>query len=132
MRLALGRIIELAKFGFVGVVHNLAGYLVYLLVTNYWLEPKLAVTILYPISALIAFYAHSKFSFSYQGEHSAAFSRYIVANLICFSCNLSMLYVFVDLMHFSHELIQVTAIFSIALLFFLLSKFYIFKNSQSD
>ena len=42
-------LVQLARYGVVGVVTNLAGYLVYLFLTWFWLEPKLAVSILYPV-----------------------------------------------------------------------------------
>ncbi len=50
---------QVARYGVVGVISNLLGYLLYLLVTWLWLEPKVAVTLMYPIGAVAAYFGHA-------------------------------------------------------------------------
>ena len=50
----------------VGVLNNMLGFLIYLFVTSLWLDPKIAVTLMYPIGAVTAQFGHDKYSLAYN------------------------------------------------------------------
>lgn len=121
---------QLVRYGAVGVLNNLWGYLLYLLVTWLWLNPKTAVSILYPVGALTAYYAHAKYSFSYHGGRTRALFRFVVAHVVGYLVNISMLFILVDTFGFPHQLVQALAIFTVAGVLFILLRYYVFNETS--
>jgi putative flippase GtrA len=124
---ALGQII---RYGIIGILNNLLGYFIYLLVTHFWLDPKVAITLLYPVGATTAYFGHSKYSFSYQGTKRYALWRYIVAHLISYGVNYLMLRILWEEFNFPHQAVQAAAIFVCAGTLFLLFKYFVFSHSE--
>lgn len=123
---------QVIRYGVVGVLNNLWGYLLYLLVTWLWLQPKTAVTILYPVGALSAYFAHAKFSFKYEGQRTRGLLRFVIAHFIGYAINVSMLYFLVDVMGWRHQLVQVLAIFVVAGVLFVLFRYYVFPVTSEE
>lgn len=121
---------QLIRYGIVGVLNNLLGYLIYLGVTWLWLEPKLAVTLLYPVGALTGYFGHARYAFSYQGSARYGLLRYVVAHLVGYGVNVLLLWVFSDRLGFPHQLVQAGAIVTVAAVLFVLLKFFVFPRSQ--
>lgn len=115
----------------VGVLNNLLGYLIYLSLTWIWLEPKLAITLLYPIGATTAYFGHARYSFSYQGNKLHGLFRYVIAHIIGYSVNVLLLYVMHDHMGFPHQAVQAIAIFVVAGVLFLLLRYFVFNARWS-
>ncbi|MSP04108.1 MAG: GtrA family protein [Acetobacteraceae bacterium] len=126
---ALGQII---RYGIVGVLNNLLGYFIYLLVTYFWLDPKVAITLLYPVRATTAYFGHSKYSFSHKVTKRHDLWRYIVAHLISYGVNYLMLYILWGKFNFPHQAVQAGAIFVCAGVLFLLFKYFVFPDSSTD
>jgi putative flippase GtrA len=126
---ALGQII---RYGIVGVLNNLLGYFIYLLVTYFWLDPKVAITLLYPVGATTAYFGHSKYSFSRQRTKKNAPWRYIAAHLICYSVNYLMLYILWERFNFPHQAVQAGAIFVCAGILFILFKYFVFSSCDFE
>ena len=120
---------QVVRYGVVGVLNNLWGYLLYLLVTWLWLDPKTAVSILYPVGAFTAYFAHAKYSFSYRGERTKALFRFVVAHAVGYLVNISMLYFLVDTLGYPHPLVQAFAIVTVAGLLFILFRYYVFGGT---
>jgi len=116
----------------VGLLTNLAGYGVYLLLTWSWLEPKLAVTLLYPVGVIAGYFGHARYSFSYQGRAKSGMSRYLVAHAIGYGANVSLLYVFSDVLRYPHQAVQAAAIFIVAGILFLLFRFFVFPPARGS
>lgn len=117
---------QLVRYGVVGVANNLVGYLIYLGVTWLGVDPKLVVTIMYPIGALIAYSSHARYSFSYRGDNVSGLFRYVIAHVIGYGANVSLLYIFFERMGFPHQLVQAMAIFIVAGLLFVLFRYFVF------
>lgn len=117
---------QIFRYCLVGVLNNLLGYLIYLGVTWLWLEPKLAVTMLYPVGALTAYFGQAKYSFSYQGRTHRGMFRYVIAHGIGYGVNLFLLYILVDKFMLPHQLVQAAAIFLVAGILFLLFRYFVF------
>ena len=119
---------QVRRYGIVGVLNNLLGYLIYLLITWFWLDPKIVVILMYPIGAVTAYYGHAKYTFSYNASHSHALVRYIIAHLIGYGTNIGMLYFFWNQLGYPHQLVQAVAILVVAGVFFLLSRYFVFSE----
>lgn len=119
---------QVVRYGVVGVLNNLLGYLIYLLVTWLWLDPKVAVTLMYPIGAVTAYLGHAKFAFAYSGRPSRGIIRYAIAHLIGYGVNIGMLYVFSDWLGYPHQMVQAVAIVAVAGILYLLFRYFVFPN----
>lgn len=119
-------IVQLIRYGIVGVLNNLAGYLIYIGVTWFGVEPKAAVSLLYPVAVLVAYFGHARYTFADSKNSSGRVFRYVLAHVVGFIMNLSLLYILHDLMEIPHQLVQLLAIFLVAGVLFLLFKYYVF------
>ena len=123
---------QVIRYGLVGLLNNLLGYLIYLLLTFYWLDPMVAITLLYPVGVVTAYFGHSKYSFAYQGKNTHALVRYLIAHVIGYGVNLLMLYILWEKLKLPHQMVQATAIFVVAGILFLLNRYFVFPNSKID
>jgi putative flippase GtrA len=122
--------LQIFRYGVVGVLNNLLGYGIYLLVTFFWLEPMVAISMLYPVGAITAYFGHSKYAFAYQGKHTYALVRYIIAHLIGYGVNFLMLYILWEKLKFPHQAVQAVAIVVVAGVLFLLFRYFVFPHSE--
>ncbi len=120
---------QIIRYGVVGVVNNLMGYSVYLLLTYFWLTPKTTVSILYPLSALIAYFSHMKYSFSYQGEKTGSLLRYILAYLMGYFINIILLLTLHEKFQIPHQMVQAIAIPILAVFLFFTLKYFVFSSA---
>jgi len=116
----------LFRYSFVGILNNSWGYFLYLFVTWLGMDPRLAVTMLYPVAAVSAYFAHAKYSFNYQTGRTSAKFRFILAQIIGYLVNIIMLSVLVERFEYPHQMVQAAAIFVIAGVLFFLFRFYVF------
>jgi putative flippase GtrA len=121
---------QIIRYGVVGVLNNLLGYLIYLLVTFLGLDPKITISLLYPAGAITAYFGHSEYSFSYQGRNTHALLRYALAHLIGYGVNILMLLLLSDKLKFPHQAVQALSIFVVAGVLFLLFKYFVFPTSE--
>jgi len=56
------------RYRLVGILSNLTGYLVYLLLTAFVLPPLVTMTLLYLTAALIGFFGNRRFTFHHTGK----------------------------------------------------------------
>lgn len=119
---------QLFRYGVAGILNNLLGYGVYLLVTFLGVDPKLAVTVLYPLSATAGFFAHFRYSFAYREGYPGAALRYSMAHCLGYGVNVAMLYVFSDVMKLPHQAVQAAAIFVVAGVLFLIFRYFVFPH----
>ncbi|WP_035373349.1 GtrA family protein [Pseudoduganella violaceinigra] len=118
------------SYALVGALTNLAGYMLYLLLTYLWGAPKLTMTLLYAVGALSSFFANRRFTFRHHGHIGAAGARYLLVQLSGYLLNLIFLVVFVDWLGFPHQFVQAVAIVVIAIYLFILSRFFVFAHKQ--
>ena len=119
---------QVFRYGFVDIANNLVGYLIYVFLTWLWLDPKIAVSLLYPLGAALSYIGHAKYSFIFAGSHKSGIIRFVVAHFIGYAINILLLYIFVDLFLFPHQVIQIFAILVVAGVLFLLFRYYVFQS----
>lgn len=123
---------QLFRYAMVGLFINLLGYLIYLLCTYLWNAPKLTMTALYFIGAVTGFFANRRLTFHHQGKIGAAGLRYLLAQLSGYLLNLLLLVLLVDWLGFPHQVIQALAIVVVALVLFVLSRYFVFAPAAAD
>ncbi|NOV30121.1 GtrA family protein [Methylomonas sp. LW13] len=122
---------QLFRYGVVGVFSNSVGYMVYLLVTYFGGAPKITMTCLYAVGAVIGFIGNRKLTFAHSGSLLGAGVRYAIVHCVGYFINLGILIVMVDKLGYPHELVQAAAIFIVALFLFFTFKFFVFTASGS-
>jgi len=121
---------QLFTYALVGILTNLTGYALYILLTHFGCSPKLAMTALYSCGALFGFFANRRFTFRHDGHIGRAGIRYLIAQLLGYLLNLILLLVFVDWLGFAHQIIQAIAIITVAIFLFALSRFFVFATPK--
>ena len=119
---------QFTRFSSIGIIGNLLGYSIYILLTYIGLKPEYAVSILYPLGAIFSFYGNIQFTFKYTGNSNIAKAKFIFSHFGGYLINIMILYIFVTQLTYPHELIQFFAICLVAIYLFFASKFFIFKD----
>lgn len=116
----------------VGLANNTLGFILYLFITHYGVEPKLAMTILYTIGTVLSFIGNRKWTFSHGGSVVGSVLRYAAALLLGYLINLSMLIFFTDMIGVPHQWVQALAIFVVAAFLFIVFRKFVFPKTKSD
>ena len=114
------------RYAVVGILSNLLGYAVYLIISWLGVAPKVAMTGMYFLGALMGYFGNKSWSFSYSGNILGSFGRYWLAHLGGYALNFSILYLFVDNLGYMHQIVQGIAIFIVAAYLFVMFKFFVF------
>ncbi len=120
------------RFAIIGVLSNLAGYLVYLLITSLGIGPKLALSILYPVGILLSYFGNRNWTFDAKGQGISSGARFFLAYGLGYVLNFLMLVIFVDRLGYAHQLVQAAAVIVVALFLFVATKFFVFPKSASQ
>jgi putative flippase GtrA len=125
-------ILQLFRYGVVGVVTNLALYSFYLLITYLGIEPKKAMTVSYIVGAFIGFIGHREWTFSHKGTRLGSGARYCIAHLLGYLINFIILLTFVDRLSYSHQWVQAAAIIVVAVFLFVTFRYFVFPQSERN
>lgn len=118
---------QLISYGTIGLLSNLAGYLVYLGLTTLGTTPKATMTVLYAVGATLSFLANRKLTFSHEGSLLGAAGRYVLAHLAGYAINFALLWGFVDRLGYPHQWVQAIAIFVVAAFLFVVMRLFVFR-----
>lgn len=123
---------ELMRYACVGLAVNLAGYLIYLLVTALWLSPLTAVSIFYPLSVLVGYFAHRRHTFRHhsRGLEGGMLVRYLAVYAVGYLINIGLLEFFYVRLGYAHQLVQGAAILIVAGFLFLAMKVFVFNKRE--
>lgn len=123
-------IVQLIKYGIIGISTNTAGYLLYLVATHIGITPILSMTLLYLLGATIGFIGNRRLTFAYTGSILGSGTRYTLVHLAGYALNLGILVLFVDLLGYPHQIVQAIAIFTVAAFLFIMFKVFVFRSFQ--
>jgi putative flippase GtrA len=125
MKTTLG---QLVRFAVVGVASNALGFCWYLLLTWLSVGPKTAMSLLFLIGTLQTFFFNKRWSFRYDGPNRLILLRYLSAYGLGYLVNLAMLMFLVDYVRYPHVPVQAAMIVVVAILMFVLQKFWVFAK----
>lgn len=116
-------------YAWIGVLTNVLGYAIYLLLTYLWGAPKSTMTALYFVGASIGFFANRRFTFRHDGSIASTGVRYLLAQLTGYLLNVVLLLLFVDWLEFPHQIVQAIAIVIVAIFLFVVLRGFVFAPS---
>jgi putative flippase GtrA len=121
---------QLIRFVLVGLMSNLLCYVVYLGLTAYGMRPSTAMTLLFAVGTLQTFLFNQRWTFEDKGGQRTAFLRYCIAYGSGYLLNLGALHLMVDRLGFPHQIIQLLMMGLLAVMLFLLQKFWVFHTVE--
>jgi putative flippase GtrA len=121
-------VLALVRYGVVGLCTNVVGYFLYLGVTLLGIGPKTSMSLLYAIGATMGFIGNRRWVFAHDGSAVASMLRYWIAHSIGYGINFAMLYGLVDVLGYSHRIVQAVAILVVAGCLFLMFHFFVFPQ----
>lgn len=116
------------RFMMVGLASNLVLFVLYLLLTSLGMSPKLAMTVLFAMGTMQTFIFNKRWTFAHRGFLQASFFKYVAVYSVAYLLNLTALLVLVDNLGYPHQIVQGVMILSLALMLFLLEKFWVFSS----
>lgn len=119
------------RYALVGVASNVALYSAYLLMTSVGLGHKTAMTLVYIVGVLQTYIVNRRWTFLYRGEISGSMLRYVAAYASGYLFNLVALLVLVDVFDLPHRVVQGILILLVAVLIFLLQKYWVFRQGPA-
>lgn len=119
--------LQLNRYFFVGVLVNIIGYIIYVLLAYFGITPAKSMSILYVVGALLGFYFNRSFTFQYDGKVSYAICRYVLVLMIGYLLNLSIFFIFIDMFGYPHYFVQAIAIIVVAFFMFMMSRIFVFS-----
>ena len=123
---------QFIRYAIVGLASNLVGYLLYIVLTSVGLGPKLAMSLLYGLGVLQTFLFNKRWTFGHRGARGSVFFRYCLAYSLGYVINFWVLLILVDQLGFPHEVVQGVMILSLAVMLFLLQKFWVFQSTDTQ
>lgn len=124
---------QFARYVVVGLVSNMIGYLIYLVLTRIGFEPKLAMSLMYGIGVIQTFLFNKRWSFRFSGAATPALVRYATAYALGYVINLLALMLLVDQAGLPHQLVQGVMIVFVAVMLFLAQRYWVFpQEPESD
>ncbi len=119
------------RYATVGIISNITGYLIYLVLNHAGCGPKLAMTLTYGLGVPQTFLFNRRWSFRFNGTVAPALVRYIIAYGLGYLINFLSLMLLVDKLGFSHVVVQGLIILIIAIFLFLAQKYWVFPSAPA-
>jgi len=120
--------IQFLRYGIIGLSRSSIGYMVYLTLTHYGTDPKAAMSMLFVVGVSISFFLNRRWTFVHTGSIVASSIRFGAVFSVGYLINLGILYVFVDIYGFAHQFVQLAAMATLVLYFFVTLKIFVFKE----
>jgi putative flippase GtrA len=124
----VGAAAQLARYASVGVATNVASYLLYLWLTRLGLAPMAAATIAFVVAVAASFGLNRNLTFRSRSDPGVSFRRFIVAYVVAYGADIGGLYIFVNMLRFPHEVVQLGLIVFIACGLFVAQKWWVFAD----
>lgn len=123
---------QFIRYATVGLASNLVLYLAYLALTAAGFESKVAMSLLYLLGVVQTFGFNRRWSFRHGGMRGPAFVRYCTTYALGYLINLGVLMLLVDWLGLPHQIVQGGAILTLAVLLFLLQKYWVFRPTSAS
>jgi putative flippase GtrA len=123
---------QAVRFLLVGGANTVAGLLLIYGLIFIGLGPIAANFIGYSLLLPLAYLAHSFVSFNYRGPHVRSSLRYLIALVVSYLASMGVLVVASKVLGFNDYLAQLPAFATYAIVFFLLSRMFVFSASGSS
>ena len=119
---------QLCRYAIVGLLSNVVGYGLYLLLTATGVGPKLAMTLLYFVGVAQTFVFNKRWSFRYRGNSTSALRRYVMLYVAGYGLNLMFLGLMIDRLGWPHQWVMLGLMIGMVAFFFVGQKFWVFRS----
>ncbi len=119
---------QFIRYVIVGSFTNVAGFLLYTLVTSLGVSPILTISIFYLIYICLTFYFNKAWSFGHHGHLAVSAKKYLIVYCGSYILNVILLAYFNSYLGFSHLVVQAVALVPIALLLFVAQRYWVFRT----
>ncbi len=123
---------QFIRYVIVGLSTNVAGFLIYILVTSLGVSPILTISIFYLIYICLSFYFNKTWSFGHHSQRAVSAMKYLIVYCSCYILNVILLAYFNSYLGFSHLIVQAGAIVPIALLLFVAQRYWVFRTQATS
>lgn len=123
---------QLLRYASVGLAANLIGYVVYLALTFFSVEPKIAMTAVYLAGLTASYLGNSQWTFTQSRGTLSTMIGYGCAHVFGYAINFCLLYIFVDLFGYPHQIVQAVAIVVVACFLFVVFKTLVFAEVKNE
>ena len=122
---------QVVRYAVIGVLLNTTIYTVYLFLTSQGMAPRWAMTLTYGAGVCNGFMLNKRITFENDGPGLILFLRYVIAYAAGYLVNLIAILTFEDWWRLPHQFVQAAMIFTVAILLFILQKFWVFARSPA-
>jgi putative flippase GtrA len=121
-------LLQLVRYGLVGVVTNVLLFAGYLLLSTFGVGAKTAMSLLYVPGVLVGFLGNRTFTFGHEGRIPSSLVRYFATYAFGYAFSFASLVVFVDILHWPTDFVVLALIFVTAGMLFLLQRWWVFPR----
>lgn len=114
------------RFLLVGSANTIAGLCFIYGLIFFGVGPVIANFVGYAVAVPLGYVSHALVSFDYRGRHARSFPRYLIALVIAYVINLTILLGVMKILFLSKYLAQIPAFMSYAVVFLLLNRHFVF------
>lgn len=115
------------RYAVVGILSNGVLYVLYLVLTNKGIGPKLAASIAYVLGIFQTFIFNRTWTFQHQGAARLALAKYVAIYGFGYFFNVFALITFVDRGGADHRLVQGAVVVLLAVILYALQKLWVFR-----
>jgi putative flippase GtrA len=118
---------QFAKYIAVGGMSNGLAYGLYIIITFSGVSPIIAMSIVYVFASVIAFTANKGWTFQSNTNINKIIIRYLMSQVLGYGTNLILLYWLHYVLGVPHQTAQLLGIGIVAVVLFLISRYYVFS-----
>lgn len=124
---------EFIKYGLVGIIGTIIHTLVLIMCVELFVLPAVVATIIgFIFSLVVSYKLNSVWTFSNGSGRSMNFAKYAITCMIGLLINIAIMFVVVDVFDALYLFAQVIAIIVVPVFNFTLSRYWVFKDVQSN
>jgi putative flippase GtrA len=123
-------LLQLVRYGLVGVITNALLFGGYLSLSVVGVGAKTAMSLLYVPGVLLGFLGNRSFTFRHEGRNPASLVRYFATYALGYAFNFATLVIFVDVLHWHSDFVVLALIFVTAGMLFVLQRLWVFPPRQ--
>ena len=120
---------QIVRYYSAGLVTNIVGYIIFLLLVSIGIECKLAASLIYLVGVLISFYINREYVFVSNVSFGSSVPMLILMMFLGYVINMSILFCFVDVLAFDPGIVQLMSALIVSLYFFIFNRFFVHRES---
>jgi len=121
---------QLVRYGIVGMLVNGGAWLAFVAMVGMGLHHQVAAALMFALAVLVSYGLNRVWTFGFQGDLGRTFGSYLVVYFVAWILDVMVLWIGVDVMGWSHALVQGGAILGIAGLIFLGQRYWVFRQEN--